>query len=74
MSDQKMTILDRQLQEIAMSNWAQFVAIIGPDAVKSAKVCLLRQKQASYAQISIKLGVTENQARYACQKCEEKGV
>lgn len=70
MNQQRMTELDKKLQEMALTNWPQFVQMIGADAVVTAKICLLRQKKASYGEISIKLGVTENQARYGCSKCD----
>lgn len=64
-----MTELDKKLQEMALLNWSQFVQVIGQDAIVAAKVCLLRQDKRSYGEISNKLGITENQARYACTKC-----
>lgn len=67
-----MTELDKKLQEIAVMNWQQFVQIIGADAIIAAKVCLLRQNKKSYGEISNKLSISESQARYACNKCEEK--
>lgn len=67
----RMTDLDRKLQEMALLNWPQFVQMIGADAVKKAKVCLLRQNNSSYGEISIRLSITEDQARYACGKCEK---
>lgn len=65
-----MTDLDKQLQEIASKNWQQFAALIGDDAIKRAKVCLLRGKGKSYQQVSMKLGLSENQVRYACNTCD----
>jgi hypothetical protein len=70
----ELTELDKKLREMAMLNWPQFVALVGKDAITSAKACLLRQKKQSYPQISIKLGITESQAKYACTKCDEKNV
>lgn len=67
-----MTELDKKIQEIALMNWEQFVQIIGKDAIVAAKVCLLRQNKKSYGEISNKLSITESQARYACNKCDEK--
>lgn len=64
-----MTDLDKKLLEIANSNWQQFVAMVGDDAIMAAKICLLRQSNKSYGEISNKLGVTKEQARYACGKC-----
>lgn len=65
-----MTDLDKKLQEIAVLNWKQFVALIGEDAIVSAKVCLLRQNKKSYGEIANKLSITEHQARYGCNKCD----
>lgn len=66
----KMTELDKKLQEIALSNWQQFVQLVGEDAITSAKICLLRQNNASYGEIKNRLGITTDQARYGCNKCE----
>jgi hypothetical protein len=59
---------------MALLNWHQFAALVGKDAITSAKACLLRQKRQSYPQISIKLGITESQAKYACSKCDDKNT
>ncbi|MFB6453718.1 hypothetical protein ACE38W_00480 [Chitinophaga sp. Hz27] len=67
-----MTELDKKLQEYALMNWPYFVQLIGEEAVLKAKTCLLRQNNASYTAIAIKLGITEKQARLRCDKCEEK--
>lgn len=69
-----LTELDKKIQEMALLNWPQFVALIGTDAINRAKVCLLRQNNANatYGEISVKLGITADQARYACNKCDEK--
>lgn len=69
-----MTKLDKQLQDIATQNWDQFVAIIGPDAITTAKICLLRQQGKSYGEISVKLSITEKKARYWCGECDVKTV
>lgn len=68
----KMTDLDRKLQEIAATNWDQFIRLVGHEAILSAKVCILRQRNASYGEIGNRLGLTNNQVRYGCIKCEEK--
>lgn len=65
-----MTDLDKKLQEIAVLNWKQFAALIGEDALRAAKICLLRKNGKSYGEIQQKLDITENQARYGCNKCE----
>lgn len=59
-----MTDLDKKLQEMAVMNWPQFVALLGTDAIMAAKICLLRQQKKSYGEISMKLNVTEKKARY----------
>lgn len=66
----RLTELDKKLQEMALTNWPQFVAMIGNDAIIAAKTCLLRQAGNSYGEISLRLGITERQAGYACTKCE----
>ena len=66
----RMTDLDRKIQEIALSNWEQFVNLIGEDAIRNAKICLLRQDNHSYGEIKNKLGITADQARYGCTKCD----
>jgi hypothetical protein len=65
-----MTELDKKLQEMATKNWDQFAMFIGEDAIRSAKICLLRQNNFSYGEIVVKLGVTKDQAAYACGKCD----
>ena len=65
----KMTNLDQQLQELALTDWAAFVQLIGEDAIVSAKVCLLRKEMKSYGEICVKLGLTRDQVRYGCEKC-----
>lgn len=69
---QKMTDLDKKLQEMALLNWSQFVQMIGSDALTRAKVCLLRQNNNTYGQISQKLSITFDQVRYACNNCDTK--
>ena len=73
MAVQPMTDLDKKLQEIALMNWKQFVALVGEDALISAKICLLRRDKKSYGEIQNKLGITKNQAEYGCGKCETNG-
>ncbi len=69
---EQLTDLDKKLQEIALNNWEQFVALVGVDSIKLAKICLLRQNNRSYGEISNKLGVSYEQARYGCNKCDVK--
>ena len=68
----RMTELDKKLQEMAVSNWPQFAQLVGEDAILSAKICMLRLNNSSYGEIENRLGITTNQARYGCNKCEEK--
>jgi hypothetical protein len=70
MAKPPLTDLDKKLFEIACKNQAQFIALIGEEAWIAAKVCLLRQDKKSYGEISIRLSLTKEQARYACNKCE----
>jgi hypothetical protein len=69
MKDRPLTELDRKLQEMALTNWAQFVQTVGEEAIIAAKVCLLRQSGKSYGEISVKLSITYDQARYGCKGC-----
>lgn len=69
MAVQPMTDLDKKLQEMAVMNWPQFVALMGPDAITAAKICLLRRQNKSYGEISVKLNITEKKARYWCGEC-----
>lgn len=66
-----LTELDNKLREMALSNWEQFVSMIGNEAIVSAKICLLRQNKKTYGEISNKLGITYDQSRYGCVKCEQ---
>jgi hypothetical protein len=65
-----MTDLDKKLIEIAVLNPKQFISLMGEDAWRSAKVCLLRQDGKSYGEIANKLSIPEHQARYGCNKCD----
>lgn len=69
MSKVELTELDRRMIDIATKNWQQFVALVGPDAILRAKICLLRKQNLSYGQIQAKLNVTKDQVRYQCEKC-----
>lgn len=69
---QPMTELDRRILEMANKNWDQFVALIGEDALIVAKICMLRQENKSYGEISVRLGITEKRARYWCGECDTK--
>jgi hypothetical protein len=66
----ELTELDKKLQEIALADWQKFVAMVGEDAVISAKVCLLRQNGNSYGQIKGRLKITIDKVRWECKQCE----
>lgn len=57
------TDLDRQLQSLAVNDWATFCKLIGEDARMSAKICMLSAQGQSLGQISIKLSVTKRRAQ-----------
>ena len=63
------TNLDGELKELAIENWEEFVSLIGPDALVSAKVCHLRKVGKSYGQIAAKLKLSKKQVRNRCVKC-----
>lgn len=65
-----MTDLDKKLIEIVVLNPKQFIALIGEDAWKRAKICLLRRDGKSYGEIANKLSIAEHQARYGCNVCD----
>lgn len=56
---------------MAVLNWPQFAKLLGEDALTAAKICLLRQQNKSYGEISVKLNVTEKKARYWCGECND---
>lgn len=58
-------ILDDKLQKLAITNWAQFLVLIGADTLKCAQARLLRAEGKSYQQIATKLGMTVQQVRTA---------
>lgn len=62
------TELDKKLQDIAISDWKQFLEIAGDDFIITIKARVLRKEGKSYQQISMKLSITPAQARYACKK------
>lgn len=64
------TDLDRQLQEIALKDWEQFVKMIGEDKIIKLKVCLLKSNGNTYGMIQRKLHLTKNKVQYACENCK----
>ena len=67
--DKYYTELDKELQQLALIDWPTFVKIVGPENILSAKICILKRKGNSQAQIANRLNVTKNQSEYACKKC-----
>jgi hypothetical protein len=55
---------------MALMNLATICAMYWRDALITTKACILMMDKKTYGEICIKLGVTENQARQACGKCE----
>lgn len=60
--------IDDKIQQLAITNFAQFLVLIGHDNLQAAKARLLRAEGQSYQQISIKLGMTVQQVRTAVKK------
>ncbi len=59
--------LDKRLQQLATTNWEQFMEIVGKDFIITAKARLLRKEGKSWQQISVKLETTPSKARTACK-------
>jgi hypothetical protein len=72
MNEKSMTVLDEKLREMALTNWSQFVQMVGEKAVTAAKICMLRQNNHSYGEIQIRLNLTKDQVVYGCEKCDGK--
>lgn len=58
------TPLDTDLRNLAMTDWATFVELVGYDNILAAKICLMRRNNSSYGKIQMKLGVSFKKARY----------
>ena len=73
-SDKYDTPLDKDLQQLALSNWPAFVEIMGEDAITVAKVRLLHTRGKKMAQIATqyKLRINYDQVRYIIRKFSEK--
>lgn len=67
-----MTGLEEKLRNMAQVDWERFVNLLGADALMAAKITMLRRDGNSYKQISIKLRITERQARYGVKKISDK--
>lgn len=55
--------VEKELKDLAISDWEQFIQIVGDDFMVTAKARLLRLKGKSWQQISIKLETTPAKAR-----------
>lgn len=67
-----MTDLDLKIKEMAQTDWETLMQLMGSGALITVKARLLRKNGKSYKQISVKLEITEAQARYACNKKDDK--
>lgn len=73
MSDDKyFTQLDMELQQLALVDWAAFSKLVGEEAITAAKVCLLKSRGKSLAQISNRLDITKRQVQTRCEKCDNQ--
>ena len=66
-----LTPLDLKLQQLALNDWSAFVKLIGHDAIKKAKVCLLRGEKKSIRFIAGKLQISKGIVEGNCKKCPE---
>jgi len=67
--DKYYTQLDKDLQQLAMVDWATFVDVVGEDAIIAAKVCILKSQGKSLTQIANKLAISKMQVRTRSEKC-----
>lgn len=63
LEDKYYTELDKQLQQLALTDWVTFNKLIGADAIECAKICILRAQGNSLQQIANKLNVTKRKAQ-----------
>lgn len=67
--DKYYTELDRQLQNLASTDWPTFVQLVGPLCIMGAKICILRNKGKSYNQIATNLRTTRRIAQHRSGNC-----
>lgn len=67
--DKYFTELDMDLQRLAAVDWPAFVKIIGEEAILSAKVCLLKSRGKTQAQIATRVNIPLHKAQYRSEKC-----
>lgn len=60
--------IDRQLQELAVTDWEKFKSVTGLD-LSTFAVCQMRKANKSYQQIATAMNTTKDVVRYACKKC-----
>ena len=53
--------MDEELKHLALSDWHAFVTLIGPDAIITAKVHVMKKNGKSINQIANKLKITKSQ-------------
>ena len=70
-NDRFYTPLDKELQEIALVDWATFCTLIGEDAINKAKICILKSRGMSIQAMAVKLQLTVPQIRYGKCNCGE---
>lgn len=62
------TNVDRELRELALSNWDAFKKLTGVDDTKF-RICQERRAGKSYSQIAIAVKVHRSKAQRVCQVC-----
>lgn len=67
--DKYYTELDKELQQLSLIDWPAFVQLVGEDAITAAKVCILKSRGKSLAQIATRLTITKRQVQVRCDKC-----
>lgn len=69
--DKYYTELDKELQQLAATDWPTFCNLIGLDSIANAKVCLLKSRGKSLNQISVKTRKTVDAVRWTIKnKCD----
>lgn len=65
----KITELDNQLRELALTNWPKFVELLGDDAVNKAKICLMKKQERTIRYMAYRTGMPLSTAHDQCKKC-----
>lgn len=61
--------LEGELKELAITNWEQFVALIGKEAIEKARICQLKKKGNSIRKIAYKTKTSKSTVHNICKKC-----